>query len=160
MSSERILTHLRRFLLGLAAFLSFGTIVELILADHMASATQLIPFVLCGLGLVVTVMALVRPNRLTIRLVQAVMAISMVGSLFGIYEHLEGNWEFASEIQPNATLTTIVMKALSGANPLLAPGMLAFAALVALATTYYHPALRTFATTPTATTVEQVGTHA
>ena len=50
-------------------------------------------------------------------------------------------YEFALEIQPNATTSEIVMDALRGANPLLAPGVLALAAILAIAATYYHPAL-------------------
>jgi len=34
-----------------------------------------------------------------------------------------------------------LIKAVSGGNPLLAPGILALAAIIALAATYYHPAL-------------------
>jgi hypothetical protein len=61
--------------------------------------------------------------------------------LFGIFEHIEHNFGFALEIQPNATAPDVFWAALGGANPLLAPGILAFAALLALAASYYHPLL-------------------
>ena len=69
------------------------------------------------------------------------MLVGLVGSLFGIYEHLEHNIEFALEIRPNAAVADVFWGALAGANPLLAPGILAFMAILALAATYYHPAL-------------------
>jgi hypothetical protein len=55
--------------------------------------------------------------------------------LLGIYEHLENNFKFALEIRPNAVLSNVFWESLSGANPLLAPGILALAA------TYYQPEL-------------------
>lgn len=154
MSSEQILAHLRKFLLGFTIFLSAGTIVELLLAEHTGSTVQLIPFILSGLAIITALLVLIRPQRTTLRLLQLVMIVSMLGSLLGVYEHLEGNWEFAQEIQPSATMMTLTGKALSGANPLLAPGMLAFAAMIALAATYYHPVLR-----PSAMATEEVTTQ-
>jgi hypothetical protein len=49
--------------------------------------------------------------------------------------------EFQTEIRPNAPLVNSVITALSGAAPLLAPGMLGLAGVLGLAATYYHPAL-------------------
>ena len=42
---------------------------------------------------------------------------------------------------PNAALMDAVLNGLKGASPLLAPGTLIFAALLALIATYRHPAL-------------------
>jgi hypothetical protein len=64
-----------------------------------------------------------------------------LGSLLGVYEHIEGNIGLLLEVTPNATTAKIISEALGGANPLLAPGMLALAAVLAVAATYYHPAL-------------------
>jgi hypothetical protein len=60
--------------------------------------------------------------------------------LIGIYEHIEHNLAFELEIRPNATAGQVFMEALGGASPLLAPGILALAAILAIAATYYHPA--------------------
>jgi hypothetical protein len=64
------------------------------------------------------------------------MVLVALGSLFGIYEHVEGNIGFAREIQPNSPTFQLVMSGLRGANPLLAPGTLAVAAVLALSATY------------------------
>lgn len=141
MSSELILQRLRHFLLLVAGFLCVGTIIELGLIEHWDDPPQILPFVLCGLGLAVVLIVLLRPHRNTIRLLRWVMGITFAGSLFGIYEHVEHNIGFALEIRPNATTGDIFFEALGGANPLLAPGMLAVAALLAVAATYYHPVL-------------------
>lgn len=141
MSDAVVLSRLRRFLLGLAAFMSAGTIVELALTEHWENAVQILPFVLCLLSLVAIVVTLLRPRRGFVRMLRWVMVLAFIGSLFGVYEHIEHNIEFALEIRPNAVITDVFLDALAGANPLLAPGMLAFTALLALAATYYHPVL-------------------
>ena len=142
MSSEVVLDRLRKFLLVLAGFICFGTVVELALTEHWDGPVQLLPFVLSGLSLIAIIMVLARPQPLTIRSLQAIVGVTFLGSLFGIFEHIEHNVEFALEIQPNATTSELLLKGLGGANPLLAPGILAFTALLALAAVYYHPALR------------------
>ena len=142
MSSEVVLDRLRKFLLVLAGFICFGTVVELALTEHWDGPVQLLPFVLSGLSLIAIIMVLARPQPLTIRSLQAIVGVTFLGSLLGIFEHIEHNVEVALEIQPNATTSELLLKGLGGANPLLAPGILAFMALLALAAVYYHPALR------------------
>lgn len=141
MSAEIVLDRLRRFLLRVAAFMSVGTIVELALTEHWADAVQILPFVLAGLSFIIIVAVLVRPQVGALRLLRWIMTVVLVGSLFGVYEHLEHNIEFALEIRPNAAVADVFWGAFAGANPLLAPGILAFMAILALAATYYHPAL-------------------
>lgn len=140
-SNQLILSRLRTFLLVLAAFVSLGTIVELALTEHWDGPPQILPFVLCGLSFVAIMATLLRPKRSTIWLMRWIVGITFAGSLFGIFEHIEHNFEFALEIQPNAALNELIWSAVSGANPLLAPGILAFTALLTLAASYYHPAL-------------------
>jgi hypothetical protein len=140
MNAEIVLQRLRVFLLAVSAALCAGTVVELWLTEH-TEGTQLVPFVLCGLGLAVVLAALARPQRWALLSVRAVMGLAALGSVFGIYEHVEHNAGFYLEIHPDAALSEVLWGALSGANPLLAPGILALAALLAWAATYQHPAL-------------------
>lgn len=142
MSADLILAQLRRFLLGLAAFICVGTMVELALAKHWEDPVQLLPFLLAGLSLLTIGAVLLNPRQGWVRLLRWITAITLAGSLFGVYEHLEGNVAFALEIHPNSTASKLVFEALAGGNPLLAPGILAFMAVLALAATYYHPALQ------------------
>ncbi len=141
MSAEIVVQRLRRFLLVLAGSLCIGTVVDLLLVEHRQDLVQFIPFILSGLGLIAVAAALFRPQRTTLRALQIVMVLNILGSLFGVYEHVEYNMAFALEIRPNTTTSAAFWAALSGANPLLAPGILALAAIIALAATYYHPAL-------------------
>jgi len=136
-----ILQRLRTFLLWLAVLLSAGALVELWAADHTEEPLQWVPFVLCGLSLIVLAAALLRPQRGVLLALRGVMVLMVLGSLLGIYEHVAGNIAFAQEIRPTTAGFDLLLEGLTGANPLLAPGMLAVAALIALAATYCHPAL-------------------
>jgi hypothetical protein len=69
------------------------------------------------------------------------MGLVVCGSLFGIYEHFSNNVAFQREISPNAPIGNALMHAVAGGNPLLAPGTLAVAAVLALAATYNHSTL-------------------
>jgi hypothetical protein len=116
-------------------------VVELLLVKHWGDAVQLIPFVLCGIGAIAALIMLLRPRRATVLALRACMILVVCGSVFGIYEHLTNNIAFQHEIKPNAPMADVLVNAIAGANPLLAPGTLAVAAVLALAATYYHPAL-------------------
>lgn len=141
MSAEILVSRFRSFLLVTAGLCCVASVLELWLEEHTGSLPQSIPFYLCRLGAAAIVFALIRPQRVTLKLLRYVMGAMLVGSLFGLIEHVEHNWEFAREIRPNATFQVLISDTLHGANPLLAPGILALAAALAIAATYYHPSL-------------------
>jgi hypothetical protein len=142
MNDASVLLRLRQFLLVVSALLLVGTLVELWLINHMEDPVQLIPFALCGLGLVAVFVALLRPRRDVLLGLRVCMGLLVLGSLIGVYLHLESNLGFHRELHPNAPLGDLLWGTLSGANPLLAPGILSLTAALAIAATYYHPALR------------------
>ncbi len=131
----------RRFLLVVAGGLFVGTVIELILAEHYQDAVQWIPFGLSAMGLLLVVWAWLRPQAQSFKALRYGMIVIAAGSLFGVYEHLVHNFGFELEIRPNATASQVLFDALAGANPLLAPGTLFLAALLAYAATYKHPLL-------------------
>ena len=141
MTSADILSRLRRFLLVFSVLLFGGTVVELWLVNHKEETLQLIPFALCALGTAAALFALFRPRRASLWLLRACMALVVCGTLLGVYLHLDGNIDFQREIDPNAPAADMLLSVLGGGNPLLAPGILAVSAVLALAATYYHPAL-------------------
>ena len=118
-----------------------GTTVELFLAKHYEDPLQLVPFVLCGVGLIAVVAVLRRPQRARLLALRGVMSLLLLGSLLGVYEHLVNNFAFELDMRPSAIWSDVWFQALTGAAPLLAPGILAVAAVVAIAATYAHPAL-------------------
>jgi len=138
MSTVEVLRRLRLFLLALSAMLFAGTILELALVKHTQDVIQWLAFVLAGIGLLVTLIVLARRGPGTVALLRWCMLVVIVGSVFGIYEHVSNNIAFEKEIQPNATLSRLLWKGVAGANPLLAPGTLAVAGLLSLAGTYKY----------------------
>jgi hypothetical protein len=136
MSAAEILSRLRRFLMSLAFVLFVGTLAELWLVNHTEDAIQWLPFVLCGLALSAIVVAVFKRNKATTFFLRLCMVLAIGGSALGIYLHVSNNMAFENEIHPSTTGVALLMKGLSGANPLLAPGTLAVAALLALASTY------------------------
>jgi hypothetical protein len=138
MSTAEVLRRLRLFLLLLSSLLFAGTLLELWLVNHTEDLIQWVAFVLAGLGLLATLFFLLRHGRRTVLVLRASMFLVVLGSFFGIYQHVSNNIAFEREIQPNATLTRLVRKGLGGANPLLAPGILAVAGLLALAASYKY----------------------
>ncbi len=141
MSPADVLARLRRFLLAFSVLLLGGSLVELFLVEHTEDAVQLIPFALCGLGALAALAALFRPRRATLLWLRASMLLVVAGSLFGVYQHVSHNLAFQQEVNPSATTGELARGALGGANPLLAPGILAAAAVLALAATYRHESL-------------------
>jgi hypothetical protein len=141
MSSEVVVARLRQFLLLLTLGTLLAALIELVLEEHTQEPLQLIPFVLCGAGFLAVGAALLRPGRGTLLALRGVMTGVALGGLLGVALHLINNLEFAREIRPNAAAGDLLMATLQGANPLLAPGTFVFAALLAGAATYYHPAL-------------------
>src|SRR5262245_38656756 len=104
--------RLRRFLLLLADFVLLATVAELVLEDHTKETLQLVPFVLCALGLIVVTAALVRPGRLTLRALRGAMAVVAIGGVFGTGIHLLENLDFIREIRPNADTAEVIVKTL------------------------------------------------
>jgi hypothetical protein len=141
MPTTTVEQRLRTFLLWLAGSMCIGTIIELFLAKHYDDPVQLIPFALCGVGLVAVAAVLRRPQRISLLALRGVMGLLLLGSLLGVYEHLVNNFAFELDMRPSAIWSDVWFQALRGAAPLLAPGILAVAAVVAIAATYAHPAL-------------------
>ncbi len=131
----------RGFLLAVSAAALAGTIVELWLGEHTNDPLQFVPFALCGLGLALITVAFLRPRPGTIWALRVTMLVLAAASLLGAYQHFQGNYEFERDIRPNASVREVTTRALHGAAPLLAPGILALAGTLAIAATYAHPAL-------------------
>lgn len=141
MSTRTTEEQLRRFLLVLSAAICVGTVLELVLVGHVEETVQYVPFVLSGLGLGMVMLALYTPGRRVFLALRGVMATVALGSIFGVYQHFEHNLAFELEMDAKASVGDVLWEAFSGASPFLAPGILAVAAVTAIAATYKHPAL-------------------
>ncbi len=137
--AETVEQQYRRFLLMVSGFIFLGSIVELVFVEHYESVIQLVPFGLAAIGLVIVLIALYRSSGRIFQWLRYIMIFIALGSLFGVYEHLEHNYEFALEIKPNITAGKAIVEALYGASPIIAPGILCLGAVLAYAATWRHP---------------------
>lgn len=141
MTDAALVTWFRRFLLFAAVAICAGVIVELWLTGHTDEPLQLVPFIVCGFGIVLLIAVMARPQPNVLRAMQALMLVMALAGAVGTVLHLRGNLELAQEVKPVQAQAQPVWMALSGRNPALAPGALGITALMALAATYRHPAL-------------------
>ena len=132
----------RRFLFATAAVLYAGAATELWLVGHYHDWLQSIPLVLIALGLAAVLWARTAgAGRRALGAVRLTSALVVGGSVLGVGLHVKGNVEFEREIHPDAPLMGALWEAAQGASPLLAPGALALAGVLAVAATWRHPAL-------------------
>ena len=141
MSNSSTEQQLRSFLLGVAAFFFLGSIAELYLLEHYLETRQWIPIILSAAGLVLCTWAWLSPSKGLLKTLQGLMICMAIASLYGMYLHFMGNFQFEKEINPSFTTVEALWPAIKGSNPLLAPGMLLAAAILAAGGTYRHPAL-------------------
>jgi hypothetical protein len=130
-SSQPVETRLRTVLRLAATAIFLVTPLELLLAEHTESPIQLFPFGAALIGLVGG-WAVTRTGT-QLRIGRGLLVVVMLVGLLGLWEHIEHNFEFEREIQPNLDSTAAFWKALFGASPLLAPGILILGALLAWA---------------------------
>ena len=136
MSDRERLTCLTNLLYGLAAVMFGGTILELLAARHYQDPVQLIPFALCGVGLVAVLLAWKRPGWATVQALRGLMLVTAAATLLGMWKHIEGNIGFIREMHPATSGWPLLVGALTGRAPLLASGVLAAAATTAIAATF------------------------
>ena len=137
-NASEVLRRLRKFLLVLSLLLFAGALIELWLVGHTVEFVQWIAFVLAGAGALSVTITLFHIGPATVRILRLCMIVVALGSLFGIYQHISGNVAFAREIHPDSSTSQLFWRGLQGGNPLLAPGVLAVAALLALSATYRY----------------------
>ncbi len=141
MKEELLMKRLLRILLLFVACICAGTILELIFAEHTGEVSQFVPFVLSALGLLATGAVWFRPQRQSLLVFRIVMVLMAAGSALGVFLHFTHNFEFELEINQTAEAAEVIIPALFGASPILAPGIMLLAGALGLLAAYYHPGL-------------------
>ena len=133
---------LRGILLGLLFMGMLATMTELLLLGHTETWAQVVPVVSMSLGFLSGLFTIVKPGRLSLRVLRVMMGLMVAAGLLGLYFHYRGNVEFELEMYPSMTGLELFWNAIQGATPALAPGLMAYLGLLGLAYTYRHPLLR------------------
>jgi len=141
---------LRSGLMVVAASSVIGTAVELGMERHWSTTVQLIPWAALGVVAVAIVGLLTRPSPASVRGVRVVAAAVMLTALFGVWEHVDANYN-AGPLDGRYSATWDAMSPWSrwwaaatkavGPSPVLAPAVLAEAGLCVALATVGHPAL-------------------
>lgn len=140
---------LRRGLLWLAGFTIAGLLVELAAERHWTQPTQLIAWAALGVGALAIGLALGRPSPARVRLARVLAIIVTLSALYGIWEHVESNWDAGPldrnymdtwDSLPATTQWWLAISKTVGPSPPLAPGALAQVGVCVLLATLRHPA--------------------
>lgn len=132
---------LRRGILLIFVLGTVGLGTELLLLDHFEEWRQQVPLVLLALGLILLAARLLYRGAIILRLFRWTMLAFVLGGMVGLWFHLSSNMEFELEMYPTMSGLELLLKALSGAMPALAPGALVQLGLIGFLYTYQHPAL-------------------
>src|SRR5262245_59650791 len=106
--------RIRRLLVLLLVFGLAGTEVELFLLKHTDGFWQLIPVVLVGVTLVLTLWAGIRPSPRSLGVFRVVMAASVAAGIIGVYQHFAGNIGYEKESNPGLGGAELYRAALMG----------------------------------------------
>ena len=131
------MSKLKRVILIAFLFMALGTGMELYLLDHYEDTQQLIPILCIAISLVAALVLFYRRNKTTISLFKGLLFLTALSGVYGVYLHLQANYEFELEMKPSLSGWELFTESLSGALPALAP-----ASMVALALIGYSYYLR------------------
>jgi len=149
-SSPDTLDLLRRGLLALLALGCGGALTELILLEHYLELPQLIPLVLLSLTLVTIVTHWLAQGRISLRALQVLGILLVIGGTVGVLMHFDLNIDLEKEANPDSTGAAFWLGGFRGDAPALAPGTLVQFGLIALLYGYRHPALKRLGTSEVA----------
>jgi hypothetical protein len=141
---------LRRCLLALVLLSVGGVAVELAMIRHWKTPVQLVPWVMLAVAATAAVLLASRPSPKVIRTVRVLAVVIALTAIFGVYEHVEENYD-AGPLDQRYETTWQTMPAVArwwaaisktvGPAPPIAPAVLGQAALGLLFATIRHPAL-------------------
>lgn len=150
------ISKLRGFLLVILVLCMLGTGAELLLVGHTEEVWQWVPLVLISICLVVLGWHAINRRAASIRVLQGVMVLFMIGGVAGFVLHAQAKMEFQREGNPSLSGAKLFWKAMRSISPpALAPGMLIQMGLLGLAYAYRHPALSARAGNPSSETGEE-----
>ena len=102
-------------------FMMIGTLLELYLLDHYEDAFQLIPVLCIAFSFINLIILFFKRSKIIIKLFKLVLVLTSFSGVYGVFLHLQSNFEFEQDMKPTATNWELFSESLSGALPTLAP---------------------------------------
>ena len=113
--------RLKKVLVLALLFMMIGSLLELYLLDHYEDSWQLIPVLSVGTTLVTLLILFFKKTTKVVNLFKAVLILTALSGVYGVYLHLQSNFEFEQDMKPTASFWQLITDSLSGALPTLAP---------------------------------------
>ena len=121
---------LKRVIVMALLFMMIGTAMELYLLEHYEDALQLIPLLCIGGSILAMIVLLFQRTRFVIGIFKLVLGLTALSGFYGVFLHMQANYEFELEMKPTAKGWDLFSESLSGALPSLAPGSMIVLALI------------------------------
>jgi len=113
--------RLKKVLVLALLFMMIGSLLELYLLDHYEDSWQLIPILSVGTTLVTLLILFFKKTTKVVNLFKVVLILTALSGVYGVFLHLQSNFEFEQDMKPTATNFELITDSLSGALPTLAP---------------------------------------
>ena len=102
-------------------FMMIGTLLELYLLNHYEDTLQLIPVFCIAIALINSIFIYFKRSKVTFNIFKVVLFLTSLSGLYGVFLHLQANYEFEQEVTPTANFWELFLESISGAFPALAP---------------------------------------
>ena len=86
--------RLKKVLVLALLFMMIGSLLELYLLDHYEDSWQLIPILSVGTTLVTLLILFFKKTTKVVNLFKAVLILTALSGVYGVYLHLQSNFEF------------------------------------------------------------------
>ena len=111
-------------------FIMIGTLLELYLLNHYEDTLQLIPVFCIAIALINSIFIYFRRSKVTFNIFKMVLFLTSLSGIYGVFLHLQANYEFEQEMSPTADFWELFLESISGAFPALAPLSMVVLALI------------------------------
>ena len=113
--------RVKRVILLAFVFMMVGIVSELYLLEHYEDTLQLIPILCIGVALITMIILHVKRTNFVSKFFQFILIAIAMSGIYGVFLHLNANYEFEQEMKPTASGWDLFTESLSGALPTLAP---------------------------------------
>ena len=101
-----------------------GLSSELLLIGHFETGWQIAPLIFTALFSIVLIFLYSKETSLMFRVIQSLSVILIFLGVVGVLLHLKNNFDFEREMYPNESISFLLKRSITGALPILAPGVL------------------------------------
>ena len=124
------MSKLKRVIAIAFLFMALGIGMELYLLDHYEDTQQLIPIICIAAALLGALIWFNRRDNASQAAFKWILFLTALSGVYGVYLHLQANYEFELEMKPALSGWELFTESLSGALPALAPASMIVLALI------------------------------